>query len=335
MDVNMEPCMELYLACQRGDLAKAEQLLNQRGVDVDESAFFFIIGIRSVKATPLLMACLCGNEKVAHLLASFGADVASAFAAISCVPRHTNLVLASLRHWLEISTGWSPLHHASFAGLVGRARQLLIEGADEQMCTKPEQVTPLQLAILPIGQSCELLDLTSAELNGARGVCSKWDRGRCTITLDGGRQVSIKACNQRALICPGQIVELFELTSKELNGARGVCGDSVGGRWLVKLDNGGRQVSIKPSNLRPYAPSPMLQLLQRSVLPWRPQEQALHPPVLRGQALVLMLVHRRLVRSTALPVLPRAVWVLVVGFVVRRCELQAVRALGFSNRNTP
>ena len=84
------------------------------------------------------------------------------------------------------------------------------------------------------------------------------------------------------------------------------------------------------------------------MLPWSPRIQALFPPVLRGQALVLMLVHRRLCalvtpdspvegseraskrrRLTSLPELPRAVWVLIVGFAVRRCEVEAVRALGF------
>ena len=81
---------------------------------------------------------------------------------------------------------------------------------------------------------------------------------------------------------------------------------------------------------------------------WSPREQALLPPVLRGQALVLMSVHRHLCltatrrspvdgveraikrrRLTTLSGLPRAVWLLVVGFAVRRCELEAVRALGF------
>ena len=161
------------------------------------------------------------------------------------------------RAYVQVSPGWSPLHHACFAGLCTRARELLLLGADERMCSAPPEpsVTPLQLA-------------------------------------------------QQAQDSQDQLA------------------------------------------------TPIQQLLQRAMLPWSPREQALFPPVLRGQALVLMLVHRRLClaatlgspvdgvervikrqRLTTLPELPRAVWLLVVGFAVRRCELEVVRALGFPHVN--
>ena len=95
----------------------------------------------------------------------------------------------------------------------------------------------------------------------------------------------------------------------------------------------------------------VLALMQRAMLPWRPSRQALYPGVLNGQGLHILLVAHRLAlcnfrdgpsaakrartahahsAAVPLPVLPREVWLLIVGFVVRRCEVGAVRALGFS-----
>ena len=98
---------------------------------------------------------------------------------------------------MQVSPGWCPLHHACFAGFVDRARQLLLEGADERMRAGPPErlMTPAQLAQAALGTG-------------------------------------------------------------------------------------------------PHAASMQL-LIQRAMLPF-PREQALFPPVLRGQGLVIMLVHRRL-----------------------------------------
>lgn len=101
----------LYLALRDGALKAAQALMDWPKTKVDERT--------PQDETPLMMACLRGNEEFARKLVAKGADV--------------------------VKPGWTPLHYAATSGHVGIIRLLLEEHAYID-AESPNGTTPLMMA---------------------------------------------------------------------------------------------------------------------------------------------------------------------------------------------
>jgi hypothetical protein len=101
----------LYIALRDGSLKAAQALIDWPKTKVDERT--------PQDETPLMMACLRGNEELARKLIARGADV--------------------------VKPGWAPLHYAATSGHVGIIRMLLEEHAYID-AESPNGTTPLMMA---------------------------------------------------------------------------------------------------------------------------------------------------------------------------------------------
>lgn len=142
------------------------------------------------------------------------------------------------------------------------------------------------------GDRIMLTGLSAVELNGKTGVVQgDAVNGRVPVKLgDSGRSISVKVENLVREFVAGDRIVLTGLSAAELNGKAGVVqGRVANGRISVQLDEAGRCISVKASNLTREAPSlpngtdggevpeSMQQMWEQQWLLWQQQqgEQAL------------------------------------------------------------
>jgi ankyrin repeat protein len=87
----------LYSACRTGQI-ECTRLLLEAGAAVDQG--------RASGATPLFIACRFGHSEAAQLLSSYGATRKE-----DLVKRTRGAGRAAVADWLQLSDGWTPLHH--------------------------------------------------------------------------------------------------------------------------------------------------------------------------------------------------------------------------------
>lgn len=127
-----------------------------------------------------------------------------------------------------------------------------------------------------VGHRVRMHDLVSrSDLNGCYGVVSAYDdaKGRCQVDVEGGAwgkggdgswakskgggTFNLKPSNLTAVeSLVGQRVRITGLEGRhDLNGSFGWARsfDAGKGRYLVELQKGGEQFSLRPANVRPEA----------------------------------------------------------------------------------
>ena len=125
----------LYIACARGHPATARALL-EAGADVDATA--------RDGWPPIFVAARNGRLDCVQLCAAWGAS-----RRCFSLPRAVELLSEmddGVTAWLQRTHEWcTPLHHLHCLS-AGRARRLLLDGADVHACTRPGGPTPVSLA---------------------------------------------------------------------------------------------------------------------------------------------------------------------------------------------
>jgi ankyrin repeat protein len=331
-----------WVACRFGHTATVILLLKY-GADVHQ--------VDNTGKSPLWIVCKYGHTATATVLLQYNADVGQLDTVrgasplwIACRYGHTATV-AEILLTADIGQtdkvhGESPLCTACKYGYITTVELLLQRGANVEQ-TDHSGRSPLFItcrnghtAIIPI-----LLKRNAGQQTNQSGYSPLWVACRVGDESSAYLLASYGASTNGILEHLPHVVGTLQnwlKVSTNWSALHHACFANLPLRVVELLIAGADErvssESVTPLQLAQHVS--VQQLLQRAMLPWSPKEQFLFPPIMRRQAMVLMLVHHRLChgrkrRRTVLPELPRAIWLLVIGFVIRRCEVEMVRALGF------